>query len=426
MHPNYVRQPLLIIVIVTLLLTALSFIQTNKIFPKKIKQIDLFADLKKAPKKIKLDEKEELIYANNHKTNTLNKSQNSLSIQDYSTEKNRSFESLLLKLKNARNNKVQIAYFGDSFIEGDLVTNELRQLLQKQYGGNGVGFIPIESINADTRKSIGQQSSTTWSSLLNESKILTSFLSKESITNFTLKKPYTKCTEANIFYKSENPAYIQVKTDSTEYEILLPVSNKLTTHKINKDSFSTIDIHFPTNNTSYYGFSFEDSNGVYVDNFSVRGSNGTHLQKIDTTLLQEFNNIQNYSLIILHFGINVLNNDTKLDWYKIGLQKTISFLKKQFPNTTILLISTSDKSSKQLGKYETDKGLNTLVAIQKNIAEQFNICFWNLYENMGGYNSMLSWVNDKPIKAYKDYTHINYAGAATIAEMLHKQFKQIK
>ena len=35
---------------------------------------------------------------------------------------------------------VRIAYFGDSFIEADILTADLREMLQQKYGGCGVGF----------------------------------------------------------------------------------------------------------------------------------------------------------------------------------------------------------------------------------------------------------------------------------------------
>ena len=56
-------------------------------------------------------------------------------VEDYSLQQN-----ALHRFYNAletKNRQVHIAYFGDSFIEGDLLTGALRQLLQKKYGGNG-------------------------------------------------------------------------------------------------------------------------------------------------------------------------------------------------------------------------------------------------------------------------------------------------
>ena len=43
-------------------------------------------------------------------------------------------------------------------------------------------------------------------------------------------------------------------------------------------------------------------------------------------------------------------------------------------------------------------------------------CFWDLYEAMGGENSMVAWVNDG--LAQKDYTHFSYKGSKYISEML--------
>jgi hypothetical protein len=37
---------------------------------------------------------------------------------------------------------------------------------------------------------------------------------------------------------------------------------------------------------------------------------------------------------------------------------------------------------------------------------------------MGGYNSMVTWADKKPVLAGKDYTHFNASGAAKIGRML--------
>lgn len=49
---------------------------------------------------------------------------------------------------------VRIAYFGDSFIEGDILTADLRQLLQKRFGGCGVGFVDTDSPFTKLRASV--------------------------------------------------------------------------------------------------------------------------------------------------------------------------------------------------------------------------------------------------------------------------------
>jgi len=57
----------------------------------------------------------------------------------------------LLKAKEKKD-KVRIAWYGDSFSEGDILVSDLRDTLQSLYGGNGVGFVPITSEIAGFRR----------------------------------------------------------------------------------------------------------------------------------------------------------------------------------------------------------------------------------------------------------------------------------
>ena len=43
---------------------------------------------------------------------------------------------------------VRVAYFGDSFIEADILTADLRAMLQERYGGCGVGFVTSTSMTS--------------------------------------------------------------------------------------------------------------------------------------------------------------------------------------------------------------------------------------------------------------------------------------
>jgi hypothetical protein len=424
MPKNEIRQPLILVFAVTAMLSALSFVNTKKLFSNKLKQVDLFADLKIS----KLDSsavKLKIPSANKKQKNK--KVVNQLAIQDYGITSEINFTHFVTALHQAKTKKVRIAYFGDSFIESDLVTNELRQLLQKQYGGNGVGYVPMECINSEMRKSVVQTTSNNWDVNENGSKILKAFTSQDSYSKYELQTPYANCHTAKLFYQSAAISLLNVETDSTVVEMPLPASNNaMVAAKINQSPFSKLTVSANVSSTVFYGVSFEDTTGVYLDNFSTRGSNGTHLLKMDSSTLQQFNAIQQYDLIVLHFGINVLNNSSNLDWYKIGLQKTISFLQRQFPHTAILIISTSDKASKTNGQYETDKGVPVLVDIQQQTAAKNGTAFWNLYLNMGGYNSMLAWVEGDTALAYKDYTHINFKGANKVANLLYKQITQFK
>ena len=69
--------------------------------------------------------------------------------------------------REAMRRPVRIAVLGDSFIEGDIMVGDLRSGLQRQYGGRGVGFVPVRSVAAQYRPTVAEQAEgwQTWSIL---------------------------------------------------------------------------------------------------------------------------------------------------------------------------------------------------------------------------------------------------------------------
>ena len=58
---------------------------------------------------------------------------------------------------SAMERPVRIAYYGDSFIEGDILTCDLRESLQNEFGGNGVGWVDCGSKVAGFRRTVKHQ-----------------------------------------------------------------------------------------------------------------------------------------------------------------------------------------------------------------------------------------------------------------------------
>ncbi|MCB0576032.1 MAG: hypothetical protein KDC61_15870, partial [Saprospiraceae bacterium] len=66
-------------------------------------------------------------------------------IEDYTFDQSglERFFSAIDSIKYGRT--VRIAWYGDSFVEGDILIGDLRDSLQSLWGGNGVGFVPVTS-----------------------------------------------------------------------------------------------------------------------------------------------------------------------------------------------------------------------------------------------------------------------------------------
>ena len=96
----------------------------------------------------------------------------------------------------------------------------------------------------------------------------------------------------------------------------------------------------------------------------------------------------------------------------------IQKIKTSIPNTDILVVSVSDKSTKIDGKLITDPSVPKILYAQRKAAEDTEVAFLNLYSSMGGKNSMIKWVEKE--WANKDYTHVNHRGAKIVSNIIKK------
>ena len=109
------------------------------------------------------------------------------------------------------------------------------------------------------------------------------------------------------------------------------------------------------------------------------------------------------------------------------MNKVISYLKECFPQAGILLLSVGDRDYKaDDGTYQTMPEIKYFLKIQRQIAKDNKIAFWNMFEAMGGESSMYDLVHDEPAKANFDYTHINFRGGRFLAKKLFESIKRGK
>jgi hypothetical protein len=205
----------------------------------------------------------------------------------------------------------------------------------------------------------------------------------------------------------------------------LKASGQVERLNIRGGKIGSIRFSFPdTAGLITYGVSLEDTTGVIVDNFSIRGTAGTAFGKIASSVLKRFDQLMGYDLIILEYGLNVMEGEkTDYKWYGNAMVKTIQYLQDCFPNASFLLLSVSDRSMKKDGEYMTMPAVNSFVTSQRRACSDAGIVFWNLFRAMGGEGSMIEWANANPPKANKDYTHLTFVGGRWLAKKLFDTFE---
>lgn len=338
------------------------------------------------------------------------------------------FLQKLHDLKSGKKRKVRIAYFGDSMIEGDLLTQTLRKSLQKTFGGNGVGFVPITSQVSKFRQTVMANYSPGWED-----------------ANFKAGKASNLYLSGHLF--KTNDAWVQmvdqtIKNDSVDLEksLLCGFSNNAVNVTVNNKSFTvrsqkacsrlvleknkntSIKLSIANDQLPVYGLSFETESGIIVDNFSFRGITGIELAVLDSAFLKAINESNPYDLIVLQYGVNLMfrPNDKNFNWYARAMLPIIKKIKSCFPSCDLLLVSTADRAFKYNNEYRSAIGIDSLIKVQALLAYETESCFYNLFQSMGGTNSIVEWAKHKPSLANKDYVHPNHRGAEILGNYFYE------
>lgn len=441
---NRHSQPFVMVLTVTIVLLVASQFNTQfSIAGYKTKKIEPLADIiqKGKLKKVPLTHlviNDSIISKDS--TEFAFRQADSSNILDFETDSTSALSHFFqsLNLLKKKKHKTRIAYFGDSMIEGDLISQDLRSCMQDAFGGDGVGYLPITSIVAGFRTSVIHSFDgwTTYNLLENipagHSLGIAGYCFVPNTTNVVdttnstagswVKYTAINKKHLNRFYETK---LIYGKSEGENYVLINGNRYKLSgTNSVNQlvvnSSAQQINARFQCKSPlDIYGFSMESDSGVFVDNFSFRGNSGLPIQKVKQAIYSSTNDCLGYDLIILEYGLNAVNPIvTDFSWYERGMNIVIKHIQASFPNTSILLISVGDKSYRKDGVYQTDPSVPILVEAQKRMAKENKLAFWSLYDAMGGNGSMVKWAEGDTALANKDYTHFNFKGAHKVGKLL--------
>lgn len=433
---NYISATFILTLIIVGVLMGLYFLPPMKVDGKQLRKVDLLADIRPEVEEevcdsdtIVLPPPVKPIFVDTCKTGMT-------CIEDYSDSTMRGMKHFYEALSQVKTMKrpVRIAYFGDSFIEADIFTADLREMLQNEFGGCGVGFVPVTSSISGYRPTV-RHSFGGWSSH-----------SPNDSVGFNIA---LQSISGHYFFPREG-AYVQLKGQN-KYASRLDTCEVSTFYYLNK-GFAAIrskvngagegELHEETgdgdmqalsvegrigqvrwsveqsDSATFYGVAMDGKQGISLDNFSVRGSSGLHLRSIPLRTLLAFRRLRNYDLIVIQYGLNVATErGVKYDGYKKGMLTVVEHLKTAFPEAGILLVSVGDREYKNdNGDLRTMPGVKNLIRYQQSIAADSHIAFWNMYDAMGGQGSIVEMIDRK--MANLDYTHINFKGGKHLAGIL--------
>ena len=355
-------------------------------------------------------------------------------IEDYSAQQI-GLRNLIqaIENRNTLQRPIRIAFLGDSFIEADIFTQNVRALLQDIYGGCGVGYMAMHSDFPGFRRSINQTDKG-W----NTYNVATE-QQQPQLTSLPLQihraegEAYTRLKGVNklryidkwnvstIGFIAEDSAVIMVKTDSATYTYDVVPDTKAQFITL-QDPTALLEVRCSSPNVAFWGTWLDDTEGIAIDNISMRGYSGTTLAQFPINRLQELDVAIPYDLIVLQYGLNRMTASiTHYSPYTQQLMESVAHLREAFPTTDILIMGIGDRCQNQDGEIKTMEAVHGMIKAQRNAAIQSQCLFWDCYEAMQQLGGMPAFVENK--WASKDYTHINHVGGEPLAQEFVKAFK---
>jgi lysophospholipase L1-like esterase len=342
-----------------------------------------------------------------------------------------------------QNEIIHILHYGDSQIEGDRITGYIRRKLQEKFGGKGPGLLP--AVQPIPSLSVAQSASENIERYIIsgnlQNRISTGrygalgqvgLISGESVISVQIRNRRQAIENVREFQKIR--LFVGHTGSNFSADLIIPdrgAINRKVNDRNEPAGVLTWDLEEPGGKFTLklhgagevYGMAVDGMAGIAVDNIPFRGSSGTFFTTMDSTLLGGMLQELNVQLILLEFGGNAMpaiKSDKSVEYYKRQMSNQIALLKRLCPKIKIILIGPADMSTKINGELQSYPYLVKMTEGLKEAALQNNVAFWNMYEVMGGKNSMIDWVKNTPPLAAPDYIHFSTKGAEKIADLFYE------
>ncbi|MDE7412064.1 MAG: hypothetical protein K2M94_08505 [Paramuribaculum sp.] len=351
-------------------------------------------------------------------------------IEDY-TESGAGLAKLRKSLSSEAHSR--IAVIGDSYIEGDIFTQNLREMLQSEYGGAGVGYVNMHSEFPGFRRSILQGGSG-WKEYSVKNKH-----NKDYIT--LTQHYYVPKQKATSTYKGANKIKHTDSWDKSQFifispnntEILTRTTDEWVSHAVTGSTelqaieYDGVTSRFEvcTSDPSVIGIGvwLTDSAGVSLDCMSSRGFSGLTLSAVAPDITDQLSKYIDYDLIILEFGINAMSPRQKnFNAYAGKMIDVVNHLRVCYPETDILLMGIGDRGERRNGEVHSVISAPYLVDAQRDVARKSKCLFWDTRLAMGGEDAVVEWSRKGDIN--KDYIHMSHKGGERLAKLFFDAIQQ--
>lgn len=334
---------------------------------------------------------------------------------------------------------VRVVHYGDSPTTADLITADVRSMLQQQFGDAGAGFVLIAQPWAwYGHRGIGMDAENWRIAVAGRPEFRDGMFGLGggrfhgpvgAVASWSLKSGQATSVEVayqahpgggSFVFEADGQEVGSADTDAPEAQPAY-VTFKLPARA------SRMRIRVTGGEVQLFGVEFrKDRPGILYSSLGINGGGVTLISR-SYNKAHLSAQLRHYrpDLVVLAYGTNESGFPGFVDKNWAGeLELAVTRIRAALPETSILLMSPMDR-----GELKTDGSIGTLATIprlvqkEREVAAAMGVAFFNTFEAMGGSGTMARWYSSQPRLVGADYIHPLPAGAKIVGELLYNNLR---
>ena len=324
----------------------------------------------------------------------------------------------------------RIVHYGDSPTTADLITGDVRALLQARFGDAGHGFIlPAKpwawyqhagvTVNGSGWQMVPASHFEARDGLFGLGGV--SFTGGPSAASKIVFERATYTRFEIWFLRQPEGGRLTLSADDMALGgIDTTGENKAADFAVFQApvAASTLTLRVAQGHVRLFGVSAENSaGGLVYDSLGLNGASITVLSRIFSQShwaadLQH----RHPDLVIVNYGTNEADFPAFIDThYEKELREGIRRLRAALPESSLLIMSPMDRGYKTGGEIATMPTIPRIVELQRRVARETGCGFFDTFQAMGGEGTMARWYAAQPRLVSADFIHPYPAGGKMIA-----------
>jgi lysophospholipase L1-like esterase len=336
----------------------------------------------------------------------------------------------------ARAGVVTVLHYGDSPTTADLITGDVRAQLQSRFGDAGRGYtliakpwawyghrgVEISDHGWKIRTGVGlmregiygiggaafEGQPGAWSRFRltesQQSSVIFEYLARPGGGAFAVEADDQRIVEQTTDAEAQSVGWVQVE---------LPIGTK------------TVSVRPTSGTATLFGADFRrGTTGLLYDSLGLNGATTSVVARVlQPTLWKQELDHAAPALVIINYGSNESSFGTFVHkQYAAELRLAIQRIRAAVPSASILVMSPMDRGERTgLDEIKTMSTIPEIVAIQRQVATETHVAFFDTYDAMGGDGTMARWYAASPRLCTADLLHPTPQGATIVAGLFVDQ-----